>query len=214
MWRVLTGGGVWLGRIELLTITCLLGGWVYAAGSESPTEVVKTTIEEVIRLLEDEQLKQPGRLDQRRKLIEEAIGNRFDYEELSKRALAAQWNKLDDDKRKEFVELFKELLSDAYADRIEGYSGEQVHYLKERIEGSYAEVQTKIVSSKVDLPADYRLFNKAGKWRVYDVVVDGVSLVKNYRAQFERTLKTSSYPELVNKLRNKSEELKTHRPKS
>jgi len=191
---------------------------VYAAAAKaeplSPTEGVRSTINEVIRLLNDEGLEQPGRLAQRRKLVEEAVGRRFDYEELSKRSLGAQWTKLTDTERREFVEVFRQLLSDAYADRIEGYSGEQVRYLKERIEGSYAEVKTRIVSSKFELPADYRLLNRGGEWRVYDVVIDGVSLVKNYRGQFERIIRTSSYGELLRKMRSKSEEIKTHQPKS
>lgn len=201
-------------RGSLVVAALVLGGLVQATEPVSPTELVKATIDEVLRLLTDEQLKQPGRQSERRKLIEEVVGKRFDYEELSKRALAAQWRKLNDVERTEFVQLFRELLTDAYADRIEGYSGEQVHYLQERIEGSYAEVKTKIVSSKFELPADYRLYNKGGAWRVYDVVIDGVSLVKNYRGQFERILETSSYADLVQKLKNKSEELRTHRAKS
>jgi phospholipid transport system substrate-binding protein len=191
---------------------------LYAAGGAtepvSPTEGVRSTINEVIRLLNDESLKRPEHLAQRHRLVEEAVGRRFDYEELSKRSLGGQWTKLTDIQRREFVEVFKQLLSDAYADRIEGYSGEQVRYLKERIEGSYAQLKTRIVSAKFDLPVDYRLLNKEGEWRVYDVVIDGVSLVKNYRGQFERILRASSYEELVLKMRTKSEEIKTHQPKS
>ncbi|TAJ25553.1 MAG: ABC transporter substrate-binding protein [Nitrospirae bacterium] len=191
-----------------------LAGGAPATAAETPTEAVRSTVNEVIRLLSDEELKQPAQSEKRRKLVEEAVGQRFDYEELAKRSLAAQWTKLSQAERQEFVDLFKSLLSNTYGDKIEGYAGEQVHYLKERLEGAYAEVQTKVSSNKTDMPLDYRLLNKSGDWRVYDVVVDGVSLVKNYRGQFERIIKTESYAALVEKLRKKSSDIKAPRSKA
>jgi len=100
--------------------------------------------------------------------------------------------------------LFKSFLSDRYAGKIEGYSGEKVQYLSERLEGQYAEVRTKLVSSKVDIPMDYRLINKDGRWYAYDIIVDGVSLVKNYRSQFDKIIRSGSYEELTTRLRNRS----------
>jgi phospholipid transport system substrate-binding protein len=99
---------------------------------------------------------------------------------------------------------FKSFLSDRYAEKIEGYSGEQVLYLSERIEGTYAEVRTELRSSKVEIPMDYRLFLKEGRWHAYDIIVDGVSLVKNYRSQFQKIIRESSYQELVKKLRERT----------
>ncbi len=174
------------------------------APAESPTEVVRSTLTEVIRILKDPALKDPAKLMPRRRLLEEVIARRFDYAEMSKRALGAQWNRLKDNERNEFVDLFKAFLSDRYAGKIEGYSGEQIHYLSERLEGPYAEVRTKLVSDKVEIPMDYRLINKAGRWYAYDVIADGVSLVKNYRSQFDKIMRTGSYQELVNRLRNRT----------
>jgi phospholipid transport system substrate-binding protein len=192
----------------------LLAGGATATVSESPTEVVKTTINEVIRILSDEAMKQPGRLKERRKLLEDVIGRRFDYEEMSKRSLASHWKNLSEAERQEFVEVFRAFLSHAYGGKIEGYSGEQVHYLQERLEGAYAEVRTKIVSEKVSLPMEYRLISKADGWRVYDVVADGISLVRNYRGQFDKIIRESSYADLVEKLRKKSEDIKAPKPKT
>ncbi len=104
---------------------------------------------------------------------------------------------------------FKSLLSKTYAGKIENYSGEKVQYLKEQLKDSYAEVQTTIVSNKTEISLDYRLLLKDGNWRVYDVVVDGVSLVKNYRVQFDRIIRNSSYEELVKTLREKSGDITT-----
>ncbi len=175
-----------------------------AAGSESPTEAVRGTITQVIRILEDPALKDPAKLIHRRRILAEAIASRFDYAEMSRRALAAEWKPLTTAERTEFVEAFKGFLIDRYAERIEGYSGEQVEYLSERIEGTYAEVRTELVSDKTTIPVDYRLLMNEGRWHAYDLVVDGISLVKNYRSQFQKIIRESSYQELVKKLRERT----------
>ena len=169
---------------------------------ESPTEVVRTTLTAVFQTLDDQKLKDPAKHELRRRTLEAVIAERFDYAEMSKRALAVHWTSLSMEQRTEFVELFKSFLSDRYAGKIEGYSGEKVQYLSERVEGQYAEVRTRLVSSKVDLPMDYRLINKGGRWHAYDIIVDGVSLVKNYRSQFEKIIRSGSYEELTVRLRN------------
>jgi phospholipid transport system substrate-binding protein len=170
--------------------------------TESPTEAVRSTLTEVFRILEDETLKDPAKLIPRRHMLEEAIASHFDYTEMSKRALAAYWVPLTANERSEFVELFKSFLSDRYAEKIESYSGEQVAYLSERIEkNDYAEVRTELRSTKIGIPMDYRLHKKDGTWHAYDLVVDGVSLVKNYRSQFEKIIRSDSYQELVRRLR-------------
>ena len=171
---------------------------------ESPTEVVRATLDEVFRILEDPALKDPAKLLARRRLLEDVIAARFDYAEMSKRALAAHWTPLTNDQRSEFVELFKDFLSDRYAGKIESYAGERVEYLGQRLEGRYAEVRTKLVSSKTELPMDYRLINKADRWYAYDIIADGVSLVKNYRSQFEKIIRADSYDELVTRLRHRT----------
>ena len=146
-------------------------------------------------------------------MLEEVIATRFDYAEMSKRALAAHWPPLTEAQRAEFVQLFKSFLSDRYAEKIEGYSGQQVGYLSERIEGTYAEVRTELRSDKTAIPMDYRLFLKEGRWHAYDIIVDGVSLVKNYRSQFQKIIRESSYEELVKKLRERTlPEARTTKP--
>jgi phospholipid transport system substrate-binding protein len=190
-----------------MVIGCVLSPLASAASStatESPTEVVRATLTEVFRILEDPTLKDTGKLLPRRRMLEEVIARRFDYAEMSKRALGAQWARLTEAQRKEFVEVFKAFLSDRYAGKIEGYSGERVQYLSQRLEGPYAEVRTKLVSDKTEIPMDYRLINKEGRWHAYDIIADGVSLVKNYRSQFEKIIRSDSYDELVVRLRNRT----------
>ena len=181
----------------LVALTCSFAFGSSVQTQEPPTEAVRSTLTEVFRILEDEKLKDPAKLIPRRHMLEEVIASHFDYTEMSKRALAAHWVPLTTGERAEFVELFKSFLSDRYAENIEGYSGQQVFYLSERIKGNYAEVRTELRSSKVEIPMDYRLHVKDGTWHAYDIVVDGVSLVKNYRSQFEKIIRTSSYQELV-----------------
>ena len=178
--------------------------WAAEEKTETATEAVRMVLTEVFRILEEPSLKAASRQSERRRLLEETIARRFDYREMSKRALASHWTRLTDAQREEFVDLFKGFLSDRYAGKIEGYSGEKVHYLGERREGQFAEVRTKLVSNKVEIPMDYRLINKDGRWYAYDIIADGVSLVKNYRSQFDKIIVSESYDELTTRLRKRT----------
>ena len=204
MFNSITAVRVLPGAVLSAAFMCAVALGAAGPASEAPTEVVRSTLTEVFRILEDPKLKDPGKAVARRRQLEEVISSRFDYAEMSKRTLAAQWSRLTPEQRTEFVELFKTFLSDRYAGRIEDYSGEQVQYLNERLEGQYAEVRTKLVSKKTEVPMDYRLINKGGRWYAYDIIADGISLVKNYRSQFEKIIRSDSYDELITRLRNKS----------
>jgi phospholipid transport system substrate-binding protein len=193
-------------------IACLLlllgGVAVQPAAAGGATEAMKSTIDEVLKIIQDKELKQPERTQERRQRLEQVIGDRFDYSEMSKRSLGAPWNTLSDKDKQEFVVLFKTLLTNSYAEKIETYSGEGVQYINERTEKDYAEVRTKVLTGKTEIPLDYRLLNKGNDWWVYDVVVDGVSLVNNYRGQFSKILRSSTYADLVDQLRKKSDKIK------
>lgn len=201
------GRWVMLLRLCVVLMAMTLAGTPAYAGP--PTDAMKTTIDEVLRILQDKELKQSGKAEERRQQLEQVVGARFDYQEMSKRALGAPWHGLSDQDKQEFVALFQTLLTNSYADKVESYSGEGVLYLNERTEKDYAEVRTKVLSGKTQIPLDYRLINRANDWRVYDVVVDGVSLVNNYRGQFTKILRASSYADLVDQLRKKSDKLKS-----
>lgn len=118
--------------------------------------------------------------------------------------MGQEWNGLSDTDRKEFVEAFKLFMEASYEGRLKDYSGEEVRYLGEQVAGDFAKVRTRLVSSKVELPLNCRLLKKADAWRIYDLVVDGVSLVGNYRAQFANIIRTSSYQALLGKLTSKT----------
>ncbi len=193
--------------VIIIVLWCCIVATASTEGFADPTVVVKKTINDVIRLVTDEELKKPEQLSRRRILLEEAIGHHFSFSEMAKRSLAAHWKSRSEEERQEFVRLFQSLLSKTFAGKIENYSGEEVRYLKERRKKSYAEVQTQIISSKMEVSLYYRLFKKDGTWWVYDVVINGVSLVKNYRSQFARIIRRSSYADLVTTLREKSQEI-------
>jgi phospholipid transport system substrate-binding protein len=190
----------------LMVLTCVAISLLWlpiAWGAGAPTQAVKETIDQVLSVLGDQALKDPARESERREKLEAIIRQRFNYEEMAKRTLAKEWKKVSIEKQQEFVSLFQQFLTQSYAGNIDGYSGEQVEYLKERLKGDFAEVQTKVVSSKVQIPLDYRLLKRDDKWGVYDVIIDGVSLTKNYRGQFSRIIKSSSFDGLLDKLRSK-----------
>jgi phospholipid transport system substrate-binding protein len=178
-----------------------------AGFAASATESVKRTIDQVLQILQDKEMKKPDRAEERRRLIEKTIGDRFGWEEMAKRTLGAQWAKVNEKQRLEFVDLFRTLLTNTYIGRIESYSGEQIQYINERLQDGFAEVRTKVSSGKTEFPMDYRLLNKSGDWHVYDIVLDGVSLVANYRGQFNKIIHSSGYDDLVEKLRTKSEKI-------
>jgi hypothetical protein len=122
---------------------------------------------------EDRELKKADRAMKRRQRLYKIFNDRFNYEEMSKRALGAQWNNLNETQRQQFVDLFRQLLARTYTGTIEGCSGERFQYLNEHNEGNYAEVRTQLISRKGEIPINYRLLSKSGEWQVYDIVVDG-----------------------------------------
>lgn len=168
---------------------------------------VKETVDKVIEVSKDKNLKKPGKAAERRALIRKVISERFDFEEMAKRSLAVYWQQRTPQERAEFVRLYTDLLERSYMKKIEGYNDEKVIYIDEVIDGSYAVVKTKIVTRRnVEIPIHYRLLAKGKKWEVYDVSIEGVSLVNNYRTQFNKIIRTSSYQDLVKKMKNKQAE--------
>jgi phospholipid transport system substrate-binding protein len=179
---------------------------VAPAAAGAPTDQLKGAVDGVLKILDDPSLK--GRLAERRAAVRKIANEIFDFSEIAKRSLARHWQPLSEAQRTEFVSLFADLLERSYISKIETYGGEKIQYTAERADGDFATVSTKIVTKNgTEVPVDYRMTKRADRWLVYDVSIEGVSLVSNYRTQFNKIIQTTSYNELVSKLRNKQDEL-------
>jgi phospholipid transport system substrate-binding protein len=197
----------WSWRALALVTAALLLVWAPTESLAGPaTDQVKESVDQVIKILTDPTLKGEKKVQERRAKIRQVVLQRFGFTEMSKRALGRYWNERNPEERTEFVRLFTDLLERAYVDRVDGYSGEQVVYLGESVDGDYSEVRSKIVTKRnQEIPITYRLQKASTNWEVYDVIVEGVSLVNNYRTQFSKIIRTSSYQELVKKMQVKLE---------
>lgn len=199
---------------RLVLVSGILAGLAIASPSpaavtvnkteSSPTDAVKGAIIDLIQILDDETLKQPGQAARRRYKIEAVIKDRMDYEEMARRALGAPWSTLSPRDQREFVGLFVQLLRDAFAGRMAERSDEQVVLLGEVREDAFAEVKAQMQGRKIDTPVDFRLVRHAQEWRVYDVVIDGAGIVSNYRSQFTSIIREESYTGLVKKMKQKT----------
>jgi phospholipid transport system substrate-binding protein len=170
-----------------------------------PKDQLKQTTDKVLSILEDPSLKAPNKTKERRGLILKAVDERFDWEEMARRSLARHWAQRTPEERREFVQLYRELLERVYMDKVEGYSWNKLFYEGETIDGDYGNVKVKILTAKDQvIYVEYRFLKKGKNWLVYDFSVEGVSIVNNYRTQFNDIIMKSSYQELVKKLKAKA----------
>jgi phospholipid transport system substrate-binding protein len=184
----------------------LVGSMAVPLLAAGPMEEIKQTTDKILSIVTNPALKAPSKTEEREKLLHQAVRERFDWEEMSRRSLATHWAKRTAGERKEFIHLFSELLERTYMKKVEGFSGEKVLYEGETIEKDYATVKVRIITKNdKDIPLEYRLKKEGNNWFIYDVSIEGVSLVNNYRTQFNSILFQSSYEELVKRLREKAE---------
>jgi len=178
------------------------------AAAGVPTDQLKGAVERVLKTLDDPALKGDARVGDRRVAVRKIANEIFDFSEIAKRSMARHWQPLSEAQKNEFVGLFADLLERSYISKIETYGGEKIQYTAERADGEFATVSTRIITKNgTEVPVDYRMIKRADRWLVYDVSIEGVSLVSNYRTQFNKIIQTTSYNELISKLRNKQDEL-------
>jgi len=180
--------------VLVLVISATLA-WAGAA-----TDQLKNQVDQVIKVLDDPALK--DKPSERRAQVRKMAADIFDYPDTARRALGAHWNARTPEEREEFTKIFADLLDRAYISKIDLYQGEKVKWIGEQADNNEALVKTMIqTKSGNDVPVDYRMHLKDGRWRVYDVIIEGVSLVSNYRTQFNKIVQTESYDSLVQKLK-------------
>ena len=181
---------------------------VAPAWAVTPTEQLKGSIDKIIPILEDPTLKGDAKLQERRAAIRRVASDVFDFTESARRALGPHWERRTAEERQEFARLLGDLLERAFASRLEQYAGERIQYTGESVDGNLATVKTTIITkSGAELPVDYQVLRRGDRWFVYDVWIEGVSLMNNYRVQFNKIIQTSSYEDLVRKLKAKQHSL-------
>lgn len=177
--------------------------WLWAA---SPIEEVRSTVQRVLEILKYPKFQGEVNKKQRRAELQQAIQPRFDFDEMARRSLGNHW-KRHAARSNEFIPIFTDFVEKSYVANIESFKNEKILYIRERLDNNFAQVDTKVVTSRGDeIPINYKLHTIGGEWKIYDVVIENVSLVNNYRSQFNRILSTASFDELLKKLQEKRQE--------
>jgi phospholipid transport system substrate-binding protein len=195
-------------RLLALAVTAsLLAAAPASAGA--PLDQQRQQVDRVLKVLDDPELKKETKAKDRRVAVRKIANEIFDFGETARRSLGRHWQARTPAEREEFVQLFTDLLERSYISRVELYGGEKIQYLSDVVESSdQARVLTRLLTKGGgEIPIEYRMHRKADRWLVYDVIIEGVSLVSNYRTQFNKIIQTSSFQELVRKMKTKQEEL-------
>jgi phospholipid transport system substrate-binding protein len=193
-----------LKRVLLTLITGFaLAFTAMSFAGNSPIDVVRTSVDAVLAILDNEQLN----YEDKRTQISVIVKERFDFRAMSQRTLATNWNKTTDEEKEKFVDLFSQLIENSYVGKIDSYTNERVDYPGEKVSGRKAVVETLIITSSADIPVDYRLYQKGDQWLVYDVIIEGVSLISNYRSSYQEIMKKEGFDGLLAKMRAKIDEL-------
>ncbi len=190
----------WIASAALLIFTMV----PLFASAGVALDTINSNVSSVLDVMRDPKLKgEAGKKVKEQKIID-AAEKLFDFVELSKRTLGLNWNKLTPEQRKEFVDLYKTILKDAYIDKLTAYTDEKINYTKEvPLSETTVEVQSIVTTKKADVPIYYRVIKKDGGWKVFDVIVEGVSLISNYRTQFREILGNNPPSKLLDTLRKK-----------
>ena len=185
----------------LATLSLLLIPVLPVLAADDPTQELRSRVDRAVQVLADPALKGPSAAAERRARVRKIADEVFDYGEMSKRAIGVHWQQMSPADRERFSRLFSDLLDRAYFEKIDSYNGEKVQYLNAKVEGDQATVPTRVVTDKgTEIPVDYRMVRQADRWVVYDVTIEGVSLVSNYRSQFDRIIRTGSVAELMKRM--------------
>ena len=186
-------------------IFTLCVGWARFAQAGEPLDLVRAAVDKAIQTLKDPKLQSQDKKRERIDRLREALNPIFDYEEMAKRALGTHWRRRTPAEQEEFVKLFRDFLERIYSDKIDLYGGEKVRFGREVVDKDFAQVESTLVKPKgEEIAVNYKLRQTNGQWKVYDAVVENISIVNNYRSQFNRIISSSSYEELVKRLLEKA----------
>jgi phospholipid transport system substrate-binding protein len=165
---------------------------------------VKDTTDKILVVIKDPELRKPGMEAERRARIRRIADERFAWSEMARRSMGRNWAKLSEDQRQEFLPLFNNLVYQTYMDKVADYSGEKIVYSGEQVDGGYSTVSVTIITEKnTEIPVKYRMMKEKERWAIYDVSIEGVSLVNNYRTQFSEFLTNGTIDKLIARLKEK-----------
>src|SRR5262245_33592794 len=182
-------------------------GGAMTARAGAPTDQVRDYTNAVQKVLDDPVLKTPEKRQERRQAVRKIANEVFDVSETARRALGPHWRERTPAEREEFTQLFADLLERTYISKIDFYGGEKLQYTNEQIDGDRAVVKAKVVTKQgTEVPVEARMLKNGERWLIYDVAIENISLVSSYRVQFDKIIRTSSYADLVNRLKNKRAE--------
>ena len=189
--------------LKFLMMAVALSFTSASLAASSPTDDVRTSVNAILVILQN------GELDvqQKRADISKIITKRFDFRAMSQRTLATNWKKTSDEEKKQFTALFSQLIESSYVGKIEAYTNEKVEYPGEKVKGKKAVVETLILTSSADIPVNYKLYQKGDQWLVYDVIIEGISLISNYRSSYQEIMKDEGFDGLLNRMQAKIDEL-------
>ena len=174
------------------------------ARAGAPTEQARAYTDAVVKVLEDPALKPEDRRHERRAAVRKLATEIFDVQETARRALGPHWQQRTPAEREEFVQLFAELLEQSYISKIDLFGGEKLRYTEEKVDGDNAVVRAKVVTKQnTEVPVEARMLRRGDRWLIYDIVIENISLIGNYRSQFDRIIRTSSYADLVRRLKTR-----------
>ncbi len=195
-------------KIKLLFLLLVFCGTIlfvsHSNALQGPTEQLRPTLDSLIMMLADPELQGDVKKEERRKKIMEAIEEGFDFREMSKRVLGKTWRKISDSDREYFTKLMTELLENAYIGKLENYSGQKLEYVGEKVKGKKAQVSTFIKNDGMKIPVHYIMKLNSQKWMVYDINIEGVSLIRNYMQQFKSIVRREKFEGLVKVLEEKN----------
>ena len=199
-------------RFLLAAIVFALLMIVDRAGAATPREQIQSSVEKVIAILKDPNLKPEAKKSERLEQLRQVIFPKFDFAEMAKRSLGSDWQRRNPEEQREFVKLFTELIETSYASNLGSYNGEKVIFTGDKQDGEYAQVDTKIKGEETSV--SYKLLQSGSDWKIYDVVIENVSIVNNYRSQFTRVIARSSFADLLRQMKDKQFDTAAKKQKS
>ena len=193
------------GVILLALAVFIFGQVIFAAASEGPMEQLQKSVDEILQILQSEDLKKPEKSEERKTRILEVVTDMFDFRDMARSSLGQSWNNISREEQDKFVDLFTNLVEERYIGKIDSYENQKVVYGKQRVKGDRAMIYTNIIDKDLEIPIIYRLHEKDGKWLVNDLKIENVSLIVNYRRDFDSIIRKEQFAGLVKKIEEQLE---------